>query len=88
VRALILVAGAALALSGCTTLKGMSTEQKIDAACETSVLIAQATGTVAQIAVNHGADPVTAQKLADKAARGENIVATICTVGHIIAPEL
>lgn len=80
-RALIIVAAAALAVSACTH---MTTAQKVDTACETAVLIAQATGDVAEIAAHHGADPVTAERLAARAATGENVVGVICTIGQSI----
>lgn len=87
-KTFLVIAAASVALSGCTTMQSMSTGEKIDAACETAVLIAQATGTVADIAAQHGADRATAQQLALKAANGEDIVSAICTVGHIFTPGL
>jgi hypothetical protein len=87
-RALLLVAGAALALSGCSTVGGMSTAQDIDLGCELAVLAAQTTGHVADVAVEHGKDPRKAAKLANAAAKGQDVVAAICTVATAVAPVL
>jgi hypothetical protein len=66
----------------------MTTAQKVDFGCELAVLAAQTTGTVAQVAVQHGADPAKAQKLADRAAAGESVVTAICLTANAVAPEL
>jgi phosphoribosylaminoimidazole carboxylase (NCAIR synthetase) len=87
-RALILVAGVAAALSGCSTLGGLSTRQKVDLGCEFAVLAAQTTGTVAQVAQEHGADPAKAEKLARDAATGADVVTAICTVANAVTPGL
>lgn len=87
-RALILVAGCALALSGCTTLRGTTTAQKIDFACELAVLTAQTTDDVAHIAEQRGSDPARASKLATAAAKGEDVTRAICTVATAVAPVL
>lgn len=75
-RALILVAGAALALSGCA----MTPAQKVDLGCELAVLGAQTTGDIAAIAEQHGMSHDRAVKLQQRAATGENVVTDICTV--------
>jgi hypothetical protein len=66
----------------------MTTAEKVDFGCELAVLAAQTTGTVADVAVQHGADPVRAQRLAQRAATGENVVSAICTVATAVTPGL
>jgi hypothetical protein len=80
-RGLILIAGAALALSGCAT---MTTAEKVDFGCELAVLAAQATGDVATVAQQHGVDPVQANKLADRAAKGEDITRLVCGIASSV----
>lgn len=84
-KKLLLVAVLALGLSACTT---MSTADKIDLGCQLAVLTAQTAGNVADVAIQHGADPVRAAKLAEQAAAGENVVAAICTVASVVTPGL
>lgn len=83
-RALILVAGAALALSACTTIQHGTTAERIDLGCELAVLTAQTTGAVADVARAHGADPVTASKVAARAAEGEDVTRLVCGVASAI----
>lgn len=82
-RALILVAGCALALSACATIQHGTATERIDLGCEVAVLTAQTTGNVADIALAHGADPVKANKLADAASKGEDVTRAICAVASL-----
>lgn len=86
-RALILVAGAALALSACTGTVRLSTAQKIDLGCELAVTAATATNDVAHVAQQFGADPIRAQKIADAANHGEDVTRAICTLATAVAPQ-
>jgi hypothetical protein len=79
-RALILVAGAALALSGCASTTHMTLGQELDLGCALAVLTSQTTSDVADVAREHGLDPTKADKIARKAAKGENVVRLICGV--------
>jgi hypothetical protein len=85
-RALILVAGACLALSACAGTASISTAQKIDLGCQIAVLTAHTADEVAQIALERGHDPKKARKLADLTAKGVDVTGAICTVATSIAP--
>jgi hypothetical protein len=85
-RALILVAAASLALSGCAGTANIGTAGEIDLACKLAVSTANSVEQIAEIAQQHGRDPVHAAKLAEKAQQGADVTGAICTVATAIAP--
>jgi hypothetical protein len=82
-KTFLLITVAAFALSGCATL---STSQKIDLGCAFAVLAAQETGTVAEIARQHGLPDKKADKVAKIAAQGGNVISAICDAATMTMP--
>lgn len=81
---LIVLAPVALALSSCATLGSVLTRGTVNKVCVEAVKGAHTAQDIAVILERHGVKHDDAQKLAEKAARGEILITQLCVIADVL----